>query len=155
VKKYKNIYSIVGSVVLALGLVAFSLYATKCHGDECNVEQQAAVITAVAGDQQIFPKMSPAVINEQVKNKEIVLLDVREDSEWDAGHIAGAEHIALGNINSETTKNIPRDVLVYTYCRSGKRAKEAETKLQELGFSKAEDLGGIIYWQERGGELVK
>ena len=152
-KKYRNIYSIWGSMVLALGIIAFSLYTVKCHGDECNAGQ-ATVITAVAGNQQIFPKMIPDVINEQVKNKQVVLLDVREDSEWEAGHIAGAEHIALGNINAETTKDISKDALVYTYCRSGKRAKEAEAKLQLLCFSKAENLGGIIYWQERGGELV-
>ncbi len=153
-KKYKNIYSIAGSIVIVLGMITFSLYTTKCHGDECNA-LQANVITATAGDQQVFLKMIPSVINEQVKNKEVVLLDVREDSEWEAGHIAGAEHIALGNLNAETTKDIPKDALVYTYCRSGKRAKEAETILQGLGFSKAEDLGGIIYWQERGGELVR
>jgi len=157
-KKYKNIYSIVGSIVIALVLITFSLYSTKCHGSECNANtnagQAAAVIAATAGDQQIFPKMIPDVINEQVKNKEIVLLDVREDSEWNAGYIKGSEHIALDNINAETTKDIPKDVVVYTYCRSGKRAKEAERILQELGFSKAEDLGGIIYWQERGGTLI-
>jgi hydroxyacylglutathione hydrolase len=153
-KKYKNIYSILGSIIVALGIIVFSLYATKCHGDECNA-LQANVITANAGDPQIFPKMIPDVINEQIKNKEIILLDVREDSEWDAGHIAGAEHIALGNLNAETTKDIPKDALVYTYCRSGKRAKEAETILRGIGFSKAEDLGGIVYWQERGGELVQ
>jgi len=104
---------------------------------------------------QVFPKMVPEIINKQVANNEITLLDVREDSEWDAGHIAGAKHIALGNINSDTTKDLPKDTPIYIYCRSGKRAAEAELKLKALGFDKTEDIGGITYWQERGGDLVE
>jgi rhodanese-related sulfurtransferase len=99
--------------------------------------------------------MIPDLIKEKVSNKEIILLDVREDSEWQEGHIKGALHISLGNLNINTTKNLSKNIPVYIYCRSGKRANEAELKLKALGFEKAENLGGIIYWQGRGGELVK
>jgi phage shock protein E len=151
-KKYKNVYSIVGSIVVALGLVAFSLYTTKCHGDECNALQASVIITNKEKE-QIFSKMIPAIINEQVKNKEIVLLDVREDSEWKEGHIKGALHIALGNLSIETVKDLPNDIPIYIYCRSGRRAGEAEIKLKDLGFNNTEKLGGIIEWQEKGGIL--
>jgi hydroxyacylglutathione hydrolase len=138
------------SVIIAVILIFFAINASKCHGDTCNTAKPEA-----ASEYQIFPKMITEIINKQVANNEIVLLDVREDSEWDAGHIAGAKHIALGNINSETTKELPKDIPIYVYCRSGKRAAEGELKLQALGFSKAENIGGITYWQERGGSLVK
>lgn len=111
--------------------------------------------SSIADEYQIFTKMIPKIINEQVANSEIILLDVREGSGWDVGHIAGAKHIALGNINSETTKELPKDAIIYVYCRSGKRAGEGEIKLRSLGFQKAENIGGITYWQERGGDLVK
>ena len=70
------------------------------------------------------------------------------------GHIKGALHITLGNLNTETVKNLPKDIPIYTYCRSGRRAGEAEIKLKELGFNNVEKLGGIIEWQEKGGALV-
>jgi rhodanese-related sulfurtransferase len=148
-KKYIS-KEIIGSITIAIVLIIFSINISKCHGSGCKVENVATVV-----ESQIFPKMIPEVIEKQVANNEIVLLDVRENSEWDAGHIAGAKHITLGNINSETTKELPKNMPIYAYCRSGKRAEEGTLKLQELGFSNAEDLGGIVYWQERGGELVK
>jgi len=147
--KYKNTYNIIGSLVVAIGLITFGIYATKCHGAECKVPK-----TEVK-EEQIVSKMDPSVINKQVENNEIVLIDVREDSEWNEGHIKGALHIALGNLNIETIKDSPKDIPIYTYCRSGKRAGEAEIKLKELGFNNAEKLGGIIEWQEKGGTLVQ
>jgi len=149
-KKYKDKYIIIGSIILALGLIAFSMYVSKCHGDECNTKN-----IVVEEENQIFPKMIPDIINKQVENKEILLLDVREDLEWEEGHIAGAQHLALGNLSPSSVRSLPKDMPIYVYCRSGKRANEATIKLQSLGFNKAENIGGIIYWQERGGELIK
>lgn len=149
---------IIGSILIVAVLIFFSINASKCHGDACNTSEfnTANVLDlSVADEYQVFPKMIPKIINEQVANNEIVLLDVREDFEWDAGHIAGAKHIALGNINPETTKELSKDMPIYIYCRSGNRAKEAELKLRSLGFENAENIGGIIHWQERGGNIVK
>jgi phage shock protein E len=102
----------------------------------------------------LFPKMIPEIINKQVENNEIFLLDIRDDVEWNEGHIAGAKHITLDNLNIKTTRSIPRDLPIYVYCRSGRRAIEAEFKLRALGFSKIENIGGIIHWKERGGMLT-
>jgi len=147
-KIHKHTYSIMGSLVIAIGLITFGIYTTKCHGSECKVTK-----TEVK-EEQIVSKMDPSVIRRQVENNEIVLLDVREDSEWEEGHIKGAKHVALGNINIETTRSISNDTPIYIYCRSGRRAGEAEIKLKELGFSNTENLGGIVEWQEKGGTLV-
>ena len=146
--KHKNTYSIIGSIIIATGLITFGIYATKCHGAECKIENIPVKV------EQVTSKMNPEVINKQVENNEIILLDVREDSEWNEGHIKGAQHIALGNLNTETIKDLPKDIPIYTYCRSGRRAGEAEIKLKELGLNNAEKLGGIIEWQEKGGILV-
>lgn len=148
-KIHKHTYSIMGSLVIAIGLITFGIYATKCHGEECKVPK-----TQVK-EEQIVSKMDPEIISQQVENNEITLLDVREDSEWNEGHIKGALHIALGDLNIETTKGISKDTPLYIYCRSGRRAGEAEIKLKELGFNNAEKLGGIIEWQEKGGTLVQ
>jgi rhodanese-related sulfurtransferase len=148
-KKYKNTYSIIGSIIIATGLITFGIYTTKCHGAECKIPN-----TSLEAE-QVTSKMNPEFISRQIENNEIVLLDVREGSEWDEGHIKGAQHIPLGNLNTETIKDLPKDMQIYIYCRSGRRAGDAEIKLKELGFNNVEKLGGIIEWQEKGGILVR
>ncbi len=134
------------SILIAGGLIVYGGYASRCSGAECNVKKT---------DNQIYTKMNPEQIKKQVENSEITLLDVREQHEWDLGHIAGARLISLGDISAETTKDLPKDKPVYVYCRSGSRAGQAVTTLKQLGFDNAVNIGGIIHWQERGGELVQ
>ncbi len=146
-KKFNNKH-LAGVVVLVLILSAFGLYSLKCHGSECNIEKpETKAIQSVSS-------LNPEIIQKQVDNKELVLLDVREDSEWETGHINNAVHINLGEINAETTKKFTKDTPLYVYCRSGRRAGEAEIKLKSLGFSNVKNIGGIIEWQEKGGILV-
>ena len=146
-KKYYNFPTIL-AVVFAVGLVAMSLYATRCHGEGCVVDNN------VKTEQPVSIKMNPEIIKKQVENNEIVLLDVREDSEWNDGHISGAMHIPLGNINEETITKIEKGKPLYVYCRSGRRAGEAVIKLKSLGFNDVTNLGGVLDWQENGGNFV-
>lgn len=150
--KNKNTYKIIGSLIIFIGLVGFGFYATKCHGDECSIKKTE--IKEEKKEEKIIFNMDPSVISKQVENNEIILLDVREDSEWDEGHIKGALHIALGDLNIKTTNNIPKDKPLYVYCRSGRRAGEAVIKLKTLGFDNVENMGGVVEWQGKGGLLV-
>ncbi len=88
--------------------------------------------------------MNPQQITKQIETGGAVLIDVREKDEWDAGHIQGARHISLGDLNAESTKDLSKDLPIYVYCRSGGRAGIAESIFHELGFSKASNIGGII-----------
>jgi len=149
VENTNNKTYVIGSVIIAVIIIFFSINASRCHGETCEgVKSETAKY-------QIFTKMNPEIINELVANNEIILLDVREDYEWDEGYIAGAKHIALGDINLETTQELPKNKPIYVYCRSGSRAGEAEAELRSLGFENAENIGGIAHWQERGGNLVR
>lgn len=146
--KNKNTYKIIGSIIIAIGAITFGLYTTRCHGDECEASEKEVK------EEKVIYMMDTEVISKQVENNEIILLDVREDSEWDEGHIKGAMHIALGDLNIKTTNKIPKDKPLYVYCRSGRRAGEAVIKLTALGFDNAKNIGGIIEWQGKGGALV-
>ena len=92
-------------------------------------------------------------IQQEVEGGKAVVLDVRRREEWEAGHIAGARLLPVREINEETTKDLPRDVPIYVYCHSGSRAEMAEEMLRNLGYD-AENIGGTMEWQRRGGELV-
>ncbi len=81
------------------------------------------------------------------------LLDVREDEEWVAGHIAGSQHIPLGQLAARLDE-VPRDRTVVTVCRSGHRSGIAAKSLSARGIA-AENLdGGVIAWVRSGQALV-
>jgi phage shock protein E len=73
-----------------------------------------------------------------------VIIDVRTPAEYAAGHIDGAINIEHGNIAAEIAKaGVTKDDNVALYCQSGRRSGIALDTLKGLGFSKAENVGGI------------
>jgi len=86
-----------------------------------------------------------------------IIIDVREDSEWNEQHIAGAIHIPLAQVASRLSELAQyKDSTVITQCRSGKRSAKAASTLQAAGFSKVYNLaGGIMAWDTSGLKTVK
>ena len=84
----------------------------------------------------------------------IVLLDVRESDEWDAGHLPGAKHVARGYLESRVEGAIgsDRSQRVIVYCASGQRSALAANTLRELlGYENVASMnGGITLWKDRG-----
>lgn len=73
-----------------------------------------------------------------------VIIDVRTAQEFAAGHVEGAINIEHGNIAQQITKaGVTKDDKVMLYCQSGRRSGIALDTLKGLGFSKAENVGGI------------
>ena len=95
---------------------------------------------------------------EELQNKlnaqeNFVLLDVRTQEEFDAGHIAGAILLPYDEINLRAATVLPeKEKEIVLYCRSGRRSAIAKKALVELGYKDVEDFGGINRWK---GELVK
>ena len=95
---------------------------------------------------------------EELQNKlntqeNFVLLDVRTQEEFDAGHIAGAILLPYDEINLKAATVLPdKEKEIVLYCRSGRRSAIAKKALVELGYKDVEDFGGINRWK---GELVK
>ncbi|MGQ1798353.1 rhodanese-like domain-containing protein [Kocuria oceani] len=81
------------------------------------------------------------------------ILDVREDDEWEAGHIAGAQHIPLGQL-PERYGEVPADEDVYVICRSGGRSLRATAYLQQYGFDPVNVLGGMGAWMDAEKPMV-
>ena len=77
------------------------------------------------------------------------LLDVREDDEWQAGHIAGSQHIPLGELRARLTE-VPKDRTVLTVCRSGSRSDAAARGLRTLGYTVENLEGGVTAWKRAG-----
>lgn len=87
------------------------------------------------------------------RRSELHLLDVREQDEWDAGHIEGAQHIPLGQLAARLAE-VPSDRVVVAVCRSGSRSDRAALGLRARGYQ-AENLdGGVTAWSRARLPLV-
>jgi len=87
------------------------------------------------------------------RRAEFHLLDVREDDEWTAGHIDGAQHIPLGELSARLGE-LPKERTIVAVCRSGSRSDAAVRGLRKLGFQ-AENLeGGVNAWDRAKLPLV-
>src|SRR5690349_1365556 len=80
------------------------------------------------------------------------LIDVREQHEWDAGHIEGALFIPLGQLQQGIAAVVPdKGTEVILQCRSGARSANGTALLQALGYTDVVNLaGGILQWQADG-----
>ncbi len=79
-----------------------------------------------------------------------VLIDVREDNEWQAGHAAGATHLAKGIIERDIEVTVPdHDQKIVLYCGGGYRSALAADALQKMGYTNVWSLdGGWRAWNE-------
>jgi len=97
-------------------------------------------------------EVDPAVVAEHLGNG-VIVVDVRESEEWDAGHLPGAKHVPRSYLEQRIEAAAPdRDARVILYCASGNRsALGAHSLAQNLGYTNVASMtGGITLWKDRG-----
>ena len=78
---------------------------------------------------------------------EYIILDTREQDEFEEGHIPRAILIPYTEIENKAEEMLPdKDKLILVYCRSGRRSKIAAESLSQLGYTNVKEFGGIIDW---------
>lgn len=93
-------------------------------------------------------------ITKLVAGTPIVLIDVREDREWNLGHAAGAMHMSRGTIESKIDSVIPRDATIVLYCASGNRSALAAESLSAMGYTNVSSMsGGFRAWVDANGDV--
>ena len=121
-------------VLLTLLLAVMLL--TACGQDKENDQGAIYVNITAEGAKQIMD-------NEEG----YIILDVREQEEYDQGHIPGAILISHEEIAEKAEEVLTdKDQLILVYCRSGRRSKIAAEALVELGYTNIKEFGGIIDW---------
>ena len=94
--------------------------------------------------EQITPVEAKEIIDSGIDH---IILDVREQEEFDEGHIPGAILIPYTEIESKAEEMLSdKDALILVYCRSGRRSKIASESLAKLGYLNVKEFGGIIDW---------
>jgi rhodanese-related sulfurtransferase len=89
------------------------------------------------------------------ENKEVKLIDVREDNEWNEAHAAGAIHLGKGIIERDIEKTVPdKDAELILYCGGGYRSALATDSLQKMGYTNVWSMaGGWKAWKASEGEV--
>jgi rhodanese-related sulfurtransferase len=99
-----------------------------------------------------MPAVSPAALKARLDAGEnLVVIDVREPSEWAQGVIPGAHPVPRGVLEPQLDGKVAYDATVVLYCAVGGRSALAGRSLQEMGFSAVENLeGGFDAWSRSG-----
>ena len=145
-------------ITAVLLLLSISVFA-GCTAEPAATEAQASPVaeaavstaeqaeaTAVATAE--YRKISAADAKARMDSGDtIVVLDVRTQEEYDAGHIAGAMLLPNETILDTQPSELPDlNAEILVYCRSGNRSAQAANKLLALGYTNVVDFGGIIDW---------
>ena len=95
-----------------------------------------------------YQQITQEEAKEMMDTQEVIVLDVREQNEYDSGHIPGAVLLPVGTIDEDTAAAVipEKDSTVLVYCRSGNRSKTASSALAELGYTNIYEFGGINTW---------
>jgi len=110
------------------------------------------IMTTVRGRLLGFDELKPGEAVQLMNRDEPLVLDVRENSEYQAGYIQGAVHIPVGELEGRIKELEDwRERPVLVYCRAGQRSAKATAVLKRQGFSQLHKLdGGMMAWQSAG-----
>lgn len=134
--------------------------AAQSTAEETTAQSTTAEDDASAAQTQDGDNMTPTYtqINQETAKEMMkqddghIIVDVRRQDEYDAGHIPGAILIPNESIETERPEELPDlDQVILIYCRSGNRSKQASQKLADMGYTNIYEFGGIITWT---GEVV-
>lgn len=100
--------------------------------------------------------MSPREVKIGLDGGDIVLVDVREKHEYDAGHIEGCHHLALSEFDTAKLPECAEGQTLVMYCQGGMRSAQATKKCQSAGIDNVANMaGGIMNWYQNGLPVTK
>lgn len=95
----------------------------------------------------VYEQITPQKAKEMMDmEKDIMILDVRTQEEYHAGHIKGAVCLPNEEILDEPERLPDKEQKILVYCRSGNRSKQAAQKLADMGYKHVLEFGGILDW---------
>ena len=99
-------------------------------------------------EQISYQQITQEAAKDMMDQQDVIVLDVREQEEYDSGHIPGAVLLPVNAIGEDSAAAVipEKDSVVLVYCRSGNRSKTASKGLAELGYTQVYEFGGIQTW---------
>lgn len=131
-------------ILLALAIITVATVFAGCT-QKTNIEQTEATQVNIGTYYQIPQDEAKRIMDEE---SDYIIVDAREQSEYDEGHIKGAIVIPYTEIEQKAEEMLPdKEQLILVYCRSGRRSKIAAQSLANMGYTNVKEFGGIIDWQ--------
>ena len=131
-------------ILLALAIITVATVFAGCT-QKTNTEQTEATQVNTGTYYQITQEEAKRIMDEE---SDYIIVDAREQSEYDEGHIKGAIVIPYTEIEQKAEELLPNKTqLILVYCRSGRRSKIAAQSLANMGYKNVKEFGGIIDWQ--------
>lgn len=129
-------------------LIVIAVIVSGCGASSTPAAEPAAPATQ-AVSLNLPVNIDAATLDSLRANPDVFIVDVREDSEFTAGHIPEATLIPLGQLANRLNE-IPKDKTVVAVCRSGNRSGQATEILRQAGFDAHNMQGGMISWEQAG-----
>ena len=139
--------------ILCIASAISCMFLTACNSASIGIiggaDGPTSIIVADKGEKAMYEQITP----EEAKiimdsGEEHIILDAREQDEYDSGHIPNAILIPYTEIDNKAEEVLPdKDKLILVYCRSGRRSKIASESLAKLGYTNVKEFGGIIDWK--------
>lgn len=94
-----------------------------------------------------YRKISPAIAKLMMDLKNVMMIDVRDESEYAASHIEGAVHIPFEEVTTQVKKQVTnKEQIILLYSREGVQSEQAAKALVEIGYANVFDFGSIQDW---------
>ena len=137
--------------IITLIILTFTLLLAACGTQTPSEPVQAEDVDLANLPANVDVNTTAALLDDP----DVVLIDVREPSEYSEGHIPGITLIPMGEVLSRLDE-IPHDKTVIVSCRSGNRSSQVTDFLRENGYDNVHNMsGGIVAWQQAGLEVEK
>ena len=134
------------SRTLLLAVITIALIAAASIG--CAAKPSEKSEAAPESEKTIVAeKISAETAKKMIDAGSVTIVDVRSADEYAQGHIPGAVLAPLNELPSGAETLFPdKDAVLLVYCRSGNRSAQAVSLLNQLGYTRLYDFGGIIDW---------
>jgi len=136
--------------ILCIIFVLLCISLVACGEDKSigGADGPTSIVVSEGGEKAMYEQITVDAAKKIMDSEEeYIILDVREQDEYDSGHIPGAILIPYTEIENKAEEMIPdKDELILVYCRSGRRSKIAAESLIKLGYTNVKEFGGIIDW---------
>jgi rhodanese-related sulfurtransferase len=104
---------------------------------------------------QLADEVDPGTVAALQGQDDVFIFDVREQEEYDQGHIPGITLIPMGQVPDRLSE-IPTDKTIIVTCRSGNRSGQVAEFLREQGYKQVHNMkGGIVAWEKAGYPVEK
>ncbi len=136
-------------LAVLLGAAVFSACSTKPQQDISESPPEIVQPESISPEEIVQPEsISPEEAYKRLESEEdIILLDVRNQGEYEEQHIPGSILIPVNELEKRAEAELTdKDADIIVYCASGKRSSSAANILAGLGYSKVYNMGGIMDW---------